>query len=381
MNDNERKQIEGRAEFALAKARTALVLDHPFFGTLALGLPMRPDWGAPTAYTDGRMMGYNPAFVDSLPQPHALFLIAHELMHCVLGHQLRRDNREPQRWNAAADYAVNKILSDAGFDVIPSALIDPRWGDESADYIYARLPDDTSQQDGNGNGVGEVRDMPGEGGGKASPAEIEEAAGDWKVKVEESARAAKMSGSLPSSLDRLIDGMREPKVDWKQALAEFISDSMPSDYSWDVPNRRHVHAGLYLPAPAPEDVLPPVVIGVDTSGSIGADELSAFAAEISAILQQYRTTAHVVYCDARVQSVQEIESDDLPLTLEPKGGGGTEFSPVFDWVEENEVEPSCLIYLTDLYGGVNSEPDYPVLWVSTSPEMEGPFGKTLHIEV
>jgi predicted metal-dependent peptidase len=136
---------------------------------------------------------------------------------------------------------------------------------------------------------------------------------------------------------------------------------------------------LYLPSLHREGV-GRIVIGVDTSGSVGDEELKQFAGEISAISDQAQPEAiHVVYCDAMVNSTQEFGPSET-ITLEPKGGGGTDFRPVFEWVEKNDVLPACLIYLTDLdctkYPA--SAPNYPVLWVTDS-RRTAPFGETIKI--
>ena len=121
------------------------------------------------------------------------------------------------------------------------------------------------------------------------------------------------------------------------------------------------------------------MIAVDTSGSIGTEELEQFAGEISAIAEEAQPEAiHVVYCDALVQSSQEFRPSEQ-IRLEPKGGGGTDFRPVFTWVEQNELNPVCLIYLTDLCCHSFPEPpNYPVLWVTDSRRI-APFGETVRI--
>src|SRR5260370_1652888 len=110
-----------------------------------------------------------------------------------------------------------------------------------------------------------------------------------------------------------------------------------------------------------------MVIGVDTSGSVGKEELEQFAGEITAISDEVQPDRiYVVYCDAAVNSVQEFGPSE-PISLEPKGGGGTDFRPVFDWVEENAINPACLIYLTDLCcESYPVAPHYPVLWATDS---------------
>jgi len=123
------------------------------------------------------------------------------------------------------------------------------------------------------------------------------------------------------------------------------------------------------------------VIAVDTSGSIGTEELEQFAGEITAISDEAQPEIiHVVYCDAAVQSSQQFEPSE-PITLEPKGGGGTDFRPVFEWVELHGLRPACLIYLTDLCcSSYPQEPDYPVLWATDSCSV-APFGDTIRITV
>jgi hypothetical protein len=135
---------------------------------------------------------------------------------------------------------------------------------------------------------------------------------------------------------------------------------------------------LYLPS-VERRGLGEIVIAVDTSGSISKMELEQFAGEISSISEEAQPeTIHVVYCDAAVQSAEEFTASE-PVRLEPKGGGGTDFRPVFQWVEENDIAPACLVYLTDLCcDSFPAEPEYPVLWVTDSRRI-APFGETVRI--
>jgi predicted metal-dependent peptidase len=157
-----------------------------------------------------------------------------------------------------------------------------------------------------------------------------------------------------------------------------VAATAPSDYRWTPPNRRYIGSGLYLPSVELRG-LGEIVIAVDTSGSIGKHELEQFAAEISAISEETQPEAiHVVYCDAAVRCVQQFGPSE-PVRLEPKGGGGTDFRPAFDWVAENDFAPVCLIYLTDLCCDSFPEaPEYPVLWVTDS-RSTAPFGETVRI--
>jgi predicted metal-dependent peptidase len=229
-------------------------------------------------------------------------------------------------------------------------------------------------------GIGDVMDAVDEDGQLASPAEMSRQQREWSIAAEQAMRMAKACGNAPGDLDRPLGDSRESKQDWRTTLRAFVAATTISDYRWSPPNRRHIGSGLYLPSVDRSGVRE-IVIGVDTSGSIGDEELKQFAGEITAISHEAQPQSiYVVYCDAAVQSVQEFQASET-ITLEPKGGGGTDFRPVFEWVEETGMRPACLIYLTDLccddYPPI---PDYPVLW-GTDSRRTAPFGETIHITV
>ena len=154
-----------------------------------------------------------------------------------------------------------------------------------------------------------------------------------------------------------------------------------NDYDWSRGNRRYLSHGIYLPT-LRSDELPEIVVAVDTSGSIDQETLDQFASEVNDILTTYHTRIHVLYIDAQVQAHEEVTSEDAPIQFTPKGGGGTAFRPAFEWVEENDVTPACLVYLTDMAGRFpKDEPDYPVLWVSTDKDVsKSPFGEVVTID-
>jgi predicted metal-dependent peptidase len=171
--------------------------------------------------------------------------------------------------------------------------------------------------------------------------------------------------------------MLEPKLPWDAILRDFVQRSAKNDYNWTRPNRRHFGRGIILPTLI-SDELPEIAVAIDTSASIRQEDLNDFAAEIATILATYRTTARIIYCDARIQGEEEFSSED-ELKLELKGGGGTKFAPVFELIEQNGYDTCCLIYFTDLYGPFpQHEPEYPVLWVTPTKDREAPFGETVH---
>jgi predicted metal-dependent peptidase len=201
------------------------------------------------------------------------------------------------------------------------------------------------------------------------------------VAVAQAQQVARARGELPEGLARLVEQVLRPKVYWKEVLREFISRHARNDYSWFPPNRRFVHRGLYLPGLRSEE-LGDLVIAVDTSGSIGGAMLARFAAELQGMLEAFDATLTVLYHDARVQHVQTWRSSDGPLVLEPRGGGGTDHAPVFEWVERNNLQPAALVCLTDLHTHFPARaPGYPTLWCAVNnPQPRAPFGQVLPVE-
>lgn len=419
-------------EEKLSRCRTQLLLNQPFFGTLCLRLKLVPMPSFPTMATDGRRLAYNPAFVEKLTPAELEGVLAHEVMHCALAHHCRRGERDAELWNRATDYAVNPILLSNGITLPKDALIDPAFADLGAEEIYARLlkqgqdcvsaqpPSQSSAQsasDGGGGsgpgqapqrtpqetqsspqqlqqpelpgvsaqplparprGFGEVLDAVGEDGQQASQAELSRQMHEWAINAKQALCSAKACGHEPGGIERPLEQARQSEHDWRAILRDFIAATNPSDYRWAPPNRRFVSSGLYLPSVERSGV-GDIVIVVDTSGSIGTQELEQFAGEINVIINEAQPESiRVIYCDAAVQTVEEFGPSEA-INLSPKGGGGTDFVPPFKWVEENGIEPKCLIYLTDLCcNSFPVAPDYPVLWVTDSRKM-APFGETLRI--
>ncbi|HET9184347.1 MAG TPA: VWA-like domain-containing protein [Candidatus Angelobacter sp.] len=410
-------------ERKLTKARTQLLLNQPFFGSLCLRLKLVPA-EVPTMATNGKLIVYSGEFVNSLTPAELEGVLAHEVMHCALAHHCRRGTRDPLLWNKAADFAINPIILNNGLALPADALDHPAYHGLSAEEIYSRLlqegndegqqpappsgshgglgtnsPTAQPPQSGSGNseatasgpinkegkqtpvhpgGFGEVQDATDDSGNRASEAEIERQRHEWNIAAEQAVRSSKVCGHEPADVDRPLHEARESKQDWRAILRDFVGATNPSDYRWSPPNRRFVSSGLYLPSVNREGV-GEIVIGVDTSGSIGDEELKQFAGEISAISDQANPAAiHVVYCDAAVQGTQEFLPSE-PVVLEAKGGGGTDFRPVFEWVDAKGLAPVCLIYLTDLCcTAYPVPPAYPVLWVTDSRRI-APFGETVKI--
>lgn len=360
----------------LAKARTSLVLEHPFIGTIALNMPMSLSSDVPTAATNGKYVKFNPEFIRDLTDEQMKFLVAHECMHPMLEHNYRRNSRNPRKWNRAADYVINQLLDDEGIGkFIPGGCLNRSIydaGKQTSDGVYNILEDDPGDADGSSvGGTGnDLEDSPG------SPAEREQAAAEMKVTVAQAAQAAKMMGQLSANMARVVENVLQPKVDWRSVLRRFVEKAKNDSRTWARPNRRFIAQGLYLPSVGGE-TLGEMAFAIDCSGSIGQRELEEFAAEIRAVWEDGKPQRlHVLYFDSEVCHYENFGRDD-DLHIEAHGGGGTAFSPVFRFMEAQGITPVATVFLTDLCcNDFGPQPEHPVLWVAN---MEGtaPWGEVI----
>lgn len=430
----------------IAATRAALIIKYPFWGLLARRLRLEESTKIDSMATDGTRLLYNPSFVSKLKDDELAAVIVHEVCHCILEHPWRMQGKNHRLANIACDYAVNWWIKKSGFVLPHGALISEKWANWSAERIYDALLKEmdnmdahqqsgcaTAQSEGrsgdtganqqqgdgrsgdtganqqSGRATDQSEGRSGDSGdnsreealnkriseafgsgpivGEVLPAQEEGATEnkqDWRAAVVAAAQAAKQQGKLPAGIERLVSEVAKAKVDWRSALKLFVDTFARDDYSWERPAKRYAAHGLYLPAlhsKSPGEV----VLAIDTSGSTW-DMQSRFFAEASEMLASTRIERlHVLHCDAEVQHYEQITPGDA-LSVKPKGGGGTSFVPVFEEVEKRGISPTCLIYLTDCYGTYPSqEPDYPVLWASTTDPSNlpdtylPPFGETIYI--
>ncbi|NNV22059.1 hypothetical protein EHE22_16715 [Ochrobactrum pseudogrignonense] len=382
-----------KTEDKILAAQTALLWDHPFFGVLMLQLkkvqvddPKKVD----TMATDGRHLFYHPPFVDELKKDELVFVLAHEVMHNALEHHIRRQSRKPGRWNDACDYAINGELVECKVGKMPErGLLEARFTGLSAEEIY-RILDDENNGDDSAEGQG---DTGGCGGTMDGCAQHDEAAkaelrAEMQTQIRQAAMTAKaaQAGKLPAGVQRIIDELLMPKVDWRAVLRRFIDESSTRDFSWAKPNRRLLPLGLVTPGTIADGVSH-IVIAVDTSGSIDDEILRDFAAEINGAFGEGAVDRlTVIYADATVNHVEEFETGD-ELVLHPKGGGGTAFSDTFRLINAEYPDAKATIYLTDLYvGDFGDEPPHPVLWGVYGRNrdfgsLSAPFGEAINISV
>lgn len=393
-------------EDRLVKSRIKMLTSYPFFGNLALYLELE-EFKGPTAATDGKKFFYNPDFIDSLEDAEVNWVMAHEVLHPALGHLWRKGTRIHKRWNYAADYAIHIIMQEMAqkhpqdFKMPSFCLYDAKYDEMSAEEIYDKLPDDEHDPIYVNGGI------PGQGtldshdeweNNNSSAADNQAQEEEWKGRVVSAAQQAesKSKGDMPAGIKRLIGNLTKPQKNWKQLLAEFVQFEV-HDYAFNPTDRRLFGLGdiygtdILLPDYSEViEVIKELIFAIDTSGSIGSKEMSVFISEGVGLLNQFarNITGKVLYCDADVQAIYELDEIDV---RPPKGGGGTSFIPVFNWIKDyedkNGIEVCGLVYLTDCMGNFPKKPPhYPVLWVSTTPinklgSWMPPFGTTTELKI
>ena len=345
-------------ERKVGKAKSLLILDHPFWGTAVTRRPIIYTDSIPTAAMAATGQMYiNPAFIETggkdggpLTIKQVMFLLAHEAMHYMLAHSLRLGHRDPKAWNIAADKVINDTLIDAKVgDFIDGGITMRDARNYAAEELYDENENGNGQgPGGTGNDVGAPVDANGNALDESQRHALEAQA---KIETIQAAKAAKAVGRLPASIERMVDEMVNVTTPWHEILERRMVAKIRDGYSWNRPNRRFVSNGLYLPGVDSLPKMGTVVIGVDTSGSIGQPELNFFAGHVNRILEVCNPERVVVlYCDAKIAHVDEFEAEDYPVRLSPHGGGGTSFKPVFDYIDDNNIDPEVVVYLTDGYG-------------------------------
>ncbi len=400
----------------LGAARTRLILEKPFIGALVMHLPLTaadPAW-CETVATDARAFHFNPDYIAQLTLAETQFVLAHEAMHCALGHFARRSHRTRRRWDVASDYAVNQLLVDEGLKAPAGALLNPDFRGLSAEEIYPHIPPDTEEatldrhvfdesaakepppaagagrgqpdehEARNGTGAADHADDWADARGDAwddagderrtrrsaakppvepGPVEREALMREWQGRMASSAQQARRAGRLGQSWLRLIDALIQPQLPWRVLLARFMISAARDDYSYQRPSRRDGPA--VLPRLASGEVN--LLVALDTSGSVSSEELAQFVAEVDALKGQIRARVTLQACDEALDpagpwTFQAWEPIALPQRVH--GSGGTSFVPVFDWVAREQLRPDLLLYFTDAEGEFPpAPPDFPVIWL------------------
>jgi len=399
---SDRSEIEAAALARLSAARTRLILERPFLGALILYLPLHARRRCRSLATDARTLYFNPAYVLSLAFSEVRFMLAHQALHCALGHFARRGARLRARWDRACDYAVNGLLIDDGMKAPSEAAWNPAFRGLSAEAIYPLLPDEEGgaalDEHWFGAGKGGELMLRNADNPEADQAHLEAhrdgfdevgvqlpTAGEalalaetWRSRMAASALEAARAGRLAGHWGALANAALEPRLPWRALLERFLMRVARDDYSFARRSRREGEALL----PGMESGEANLVVAVDTSGSIPREALDDFIEEVDALKGQVRASIALLLCDAAIAPgtpMRFFPWEPIALPEGARGGGGTRFTPVFEWVESEPVRPDALLYFTDAEGEFPERaPEYPVMWLVTG-NAPVPFGERVQL--
>lgn len=377
----------------LEKARTQIIVNHPFFASIMMKKPMKLDESVGTACINP--YGYikiAPSYIEPLTVDQVVFLICHECMHWMQDTFGRCGSRDLKGWNIATDAVNNELLIDSNIGTFIEGGV--RWpGAENmtAEEVYDLLKTNKQPQGSGGmgnpgdpggqqpGGTGNDLDPRGQDGQQLSAGEQAALSSEIKVELAAAKEIAKQMGKLSGGLSRFVDNLIHVPTPWYQILEKYVTERIRTDYTWTRPNRRYSGLGLYLPSIDGKG-MGTIPIIVDTSGSISTQELTAFASHVSTIMEACQPKeVHVIYVDSGVSRVDVYEPHDLPLKLDPAGGGGTDMRVGVEWAEKNLPDSPVMIMLTDGYTPWPERTAIPMITVTSG--QEAPIGESIKIEV
>jgi predicted metal-dependent peptidase len=359
------------------------------------------DDDTPTAKTNGLDVVYGRAFVDSLTDKALAFVILHENMHKAYRHLIVWENlhkKNAQLANAACDYVINLQIRDydpEGHDVeMPidadgnvMGLIDEKYRGMDTAQVFALL----YEEHGGGGGGGEkgFDEHDWEGAKEATPEEQAEIANE----IERALRQGSiLAGKMGGNVSRELQDLMTPKIDWKEALRDFVKTTTQGkdQTTWRRLHKRYIASDLIMPSSYDEKV-GAILVGIDTSGSIGGEELAGFLSEVKSICDEVcPEKIDLLYWDTRVaghETYQGAELCSLVESTQAKGGGGTDPDCVPAYMKKENLVPECVIMLTDGY--INSDignwssVTMPTMWCikgNSRFDSGSVIGKVVHVE-
>lgn len=376
------------------RARATIVLDHPFFASILLKRPFVETEAIPTLAVDNRgTIYFNRKFAESLTTKQLVWALCHEVLHYASMHGIRQGHRDKFKWNFAGDAWINDTLNDMGIgEPIPKTVNIPGSKDKTVEQIYAELPDDG---DGKGKGKGSAGAAGGspQGQGDGDPmegdllpgerqmteSEAKEVEAQAKLDVAEAGQVAKMRGKLPAALQKFVSDVIESKVPWFDILERYMTERVKTDISWSRPNRRYMPE-YYLPTQDGVGAMGEMVIQIDVSGSVSAQELAHYSGHMKRIAEQVRPQkVHVIYTDTQVCHHDLFERpEDIELTH--RTGGGTDMRAGFEWIAQQGITPEVVVTLTDGYTPWPDDTEWPAVWCISS-DQKAPCGLNIKFDL
>ncbi|MFD9030867.1 VWA-like domain-containing protein [Streptomyces sp. NPDC059567] len=365
---------DGLDRAKLLAARYKAAEARPYLASALYALTVVPSAQVRTMAVDRCWRCYvAPAFVEATDIEELAGVWIHEASHLLRDHHGRADQlpaadqRDRLRVNIAQDCEINDDLISDGLR-LPEGRMEPRLfglhvGQLFEEYLpgipaASLLPVDCGS---GAHGVPSPWDL-GEGGGDGvagmGPVEAEA----LRRQTAQAVRAHQRSrGSVPAGWRRWAEEVLEPTIDWRKALTGAVREAAAwaggaVDYTYRRPSRRTPALGGRVVLPSLRRPLPRVAIVVDTSGSMGEDDLAAALAEVSGVLREVGVGGNrvaVLACDADVHAVARVTAVDQ---VELAGGGGTNMTVGIQTALAAPEPPNIVVVLTDGYTPWPPEP-------------------------
>ena len=382
----------------LLLSRFRILNRHGFYGLLLMHMRFGLDEACDTAYTDGYRINFSPVFLESLSNDEVDFVLMHEILHVVLKHCFRGRKVDPYLFNIACDIVVNSnILYSKNMNLKYITL--EKYGESmhlapngkegylyTAEEVYNMLIKDSLSKNSGKSVKGDSFD---------DHSHWEEADDDftideWEKRVidaaESSAKRDTSVGNIPLGVQRYISSLKNATIDWRMLLNDFISLEV-GDYSFTPPDRR-IDGPFFMPdfneMVEKEDDPKEILFMIDTSGSVNSNQITQAYSEIKGALEQFTSlTGYLGFFDYVVYEPQEFSSIEDILEIIPKGGGGTNFFSVFEYVNNLENKPKAIIILTDGYARFPKESvrnGIPVIWVMNNDKVTPPWGEVARMK-
>ena len=402
MLGNSEVVVKDKEERRLSKVKISIMRNPKFAlwsGLMTVGKTSVVD-DIPSACTNGRDELYGREFIKKLDDKELAFVVLHETLHKAYRHMTtwkRLHDEDHHLANLACDYVINLQLVDMDKDELllampkrpdgkPLGAIDERFRGMNAKQIFDILKE---EQDEGGGGGGEGFD---EHDWEGASSLSEEDKKQLEKEVDQAIRQGiiaeqKVVGKGGGRMGRDLADLVEPKVDWREVLREFVKATCNAKdtSSWRRVNRRYLSSDIYMPSLIGERV-GHLVIGIDTSGSVGNKELGEFLSEVQSIAKDvHPDKVDLIYWDGEVAGHEEYSAsqvDSIIDSTKPAGGGGTDPTCVMEYMKEKAIKPEAIIMLTDGYiGNWGDEWNAPILWTIVGNNRNyAPVGKTIHVK-
>ena len=340
-------------------AKSKLLLEDPFFGSIATNLNFKIDNNIFAINYKGDTLEYNSEYLDALKVEEVKTILATAALKQALFHQDRSKNRVASVWSEASEYAINSILVENGFVMHPLAKYNESYQGLYAEEIYHLLLNDYNP--------------PQEKQEEDQEQLIEDS--DFNLILEQIIQKIQNQDQLPLGIDRVIKSAKKSQISWQELLYRYINNHAKIDYKMFPSNKKHLYRGVALPSINSEELK--IAIAIDISASINESQLNSFLGEVEAIMQNFQHyKIELIECDYKIQNTSQLSPLE-PIISSVKGGGSTDFRPVFKYLENLGEDFKFLIYFSDADGIFpKKEPNIDTLWVLTK-EANTPFGETI----